>query len=559
WHHLAGVYDGRSLRLYVDGRQLAEKSAEGPIRHASCSVFVGRAFVKSGAALRGAIDEARIYNRALTPGEIESAAAGNSATGAVMELLLCDFEDEPFEWFTYGGDYGELPTDGIFCCNGLVSSDRIPHPGLIEYKKILEPVRVKLLDPAAGLIEIENRHHFVSLDYLEADWSLLDDDQLIAEGLLPRLNTPPGGRETLAVPIPTVPVRPGATRWLNIRFTLNKDAPWAPAGHEIAWAQFEQKTGTEKTGTASLPAVGKRLFGSLKEVAVPAFCPRGSKDSLCDSDDEAVLETATSRNVFSKTSGTIVSWRHDGFDLLLSGPALNVWRAPTDNDELSLEAGQWRAAGLHALRHRTTAFAFKNNCLTIETVSSAPDGEDLFHCRYTYTAGSSGEIHLEWQLTPLRDLPAVPRIGLQLRAPASFRQLRWYGRGPHETYPDRKQSGRVGIYCETVDAANLPYVTPQEYGNKTDVRWAELTTTDRRGIRAASPELMQVSAHPCETRALEEARHTFSLHHGDATTFNIDFHVCGLGNGSCGPAVLDQYKITPATQTHRITLSPAVR
>ena len=538
WHHVAGAYDGRRLRLYVDGRILAEKAGSGPIGHASCSVFVGRAFVKSGAALRGAVDEARIYNRALAPAEIESAAAGKPATGAVMELLLCDFEEEPFEWFTYGGDYGELPTDGLFCCNGLVSSDRIPRPGLLEYKKILEPVRVRLLDPAAGLIEIENRHQFISLEYLQAAWSPVDDDELVAEGLIPRLDTPAGGRETLALPIPAIDVRRGAARWLNMRFTLAEDVSWAAAGHEVAWAQFEIASSVDNPAPEAAQESAVRVL---------------------QTDGEAVFEIERSRVVFSKTGGTIVLWRHDGVELVVSGPVLNVWRAPTDNDELSLEADKWRAAGLHDLRHRTTAFALEKNFLTIETVSRAPAGEDVFHCRYIYTVRDSGAIELEWQLTPLRKLETVPRIGLQLRVPRAFDQFHWYGRGPHETYPDRKQSGRAGVYSEKVDASNLPYVMPQEYGNKTDVHWAELTRPDGRGFRVASRELFQVSAHPFATRALEEARHTFSLHHGGFTTLNVDFQVSGLGNGSCGPGVLDRYKIAAVAQTHRITLWPTVR
>ena len=538
WHHVAGVYDGRMLRLYVDGRILGEKAASGPIGHGSCAVFVGRAFVKSGGALRGAIDEARIYSRGLDGAEVESAAGGTPATGAVLELLLCDFEEEPFEWFTYGGDYGELPTDGIFCCNGLVSSDRIPRPGLIEYKKIIEPVGVRLIDRGAGLVEIENRHQFVSLDYLQGAWSVVDDDELVAEGLLPRLDTPPGGRETVAVPIPAVHVRPGAARWFNIRFTLAKDASWAPAGHEVAWVQFE---------------LGASVENSAPQAA------QESAVRVSETDGKAVFESERFRVVFSKTTGTIVSWRHDGFELLVSGPVLNVWRAPTDNDELSLEADKWRGAGLHDLRHRTTAFALETDSLTIETASRTPAGEDLFWCRYVYTVRGSGAIDLEWALTPLRELASVPRIGLQLRVPRAFDQFHWYGRGPHETYPDRKQSGRAGIYSENVDASNLPYVMPQEYGNKTDVRWAALTRADGRGFRVASRELFQVSGHPFETRVLEEARHTFSLHHGDATTFNVDFAVCGVGNGSCGPGVLDEYKVAVVAQTHRITLWPTVR
>jgi beta-galactosidase len=200
------------------------------------------------------------------------------------------------------------------------------------------------------------------------------------------------------------------------------------------------------------------------------------------------------------------------------------------------------------------SFAVEGDTLTARIVSRNAAGDDLFNSRCAYRLRGSGEIDLEWDLTPLLEIASLPRVGLQLRAPSAFNELHWYGRGPHETYPDRKQSGRVGVWCENVDAANLPYVMPQEFGNKTDVRWAALTGAGGRGIRVESGERMQVSAHPFETATLEEARHVFSLHRGETTVFNIDFEVCGLGNGSCGPGVLEKYRIAAHPLVRRLTL-----
>jgi len=537
WHHVAGVYDGKAVRIYVDGRPLAEKEAAGPVRHDSCAVFIGRGFEKGGAALRGAIDEARIYNRALTEPEIKAAAEGSSPTGAVSELLFCDFEEKPFEWFAYGGDYGELPSDGAYCCNGLVSSDRHPHPSLLEYKKILEPVRVNLYSPSAGVVEVENRHQFLSLEYLQGAWNVMADDELIAEGHFPRLDTPPGSCQLVALPLPPLQAGHAATVWLNVRFTLAADQPWAPAGHEVAWEQFE-------------------LAAPLQNKKPAAPNPL----NVAETETEAVVETGASRIVFGKTAGTILSWQHEGAELLQTGPVPNLWRAPTDNDEIAGEAAKWRDAGLHDVQTRATAFSLTRHeaavVITVETVSTAPGGDTLANNRRTYTVRGGGRIDLEWTFSPIIDLPNIPRIGLQLQLPPQFGQLDWYGRGPHETYADRKQSGRVGMYSETVTIENLSYVMPQEYGNKTDVRWAKLTGPGGRGLRVQSNQFIQVSAHPVSTRELEEAKHIFSLHTGNATTFNIDFQTSGLGNGSCGPHLLDQYKLKPVPQKFTLTFTP---
>jgi hypothetical protein len=150
----------------------------------------------------------------------------------------------------------------------------------------------------------------------------------------------------------------------------------------------------------------------------------------------------------------------------------------------------------------------------------------------------------------------VPRIGLQMRVPAAMNQFRWYGRGPQETYPDRKLGALVGIYSETIRIEDMPYVMPQEYGNKTDVRWAALANAEGTGLLVMGAPAFQTSAHPVNTRKLEEAQHTFTLQPDPFITLNCDFEVCGVGNGSCGPGTLPQYQVQPKEAAYILRLSP---
>jgi beta-galactosidase len=536
WHHVVGTYNGKYLQIYVDGVSLAGVSHAGTIDHAPCAVFVGRNPIR-GTALRGAISLARIYNKALSSIDIRKAMEDKSHVKPVMALDFDQVEERAFEWFAYGGDFGEFPTDGIFCCDGLVSSAREPHPGLLEYKKILEPVRVRLVDAEMREIEVENRFSFQSLSHLQAEWEIVrDGEAIVASGILPQLNTAPGSKERLVVPYEGDIA--GGDLWLNIRFRLSNDTPWAAQGHEVAWAQFI-------------------LARAANEESAPAG---GSAVTVTDGQRELVAEGGNFRIAFSKSTGTISSWRSGDVELLKSGPALSVWRAPTDNDTMSGAMVQWMNAGLHALRHHAESLDAKQTDdgaaeIRSRVTYSAAKGTAAFNVTYIFRARPDGELELEVDIAP-KGVDSLPRLGLHMQAPGEFRHLAWYGRGPHETYPDRKESGQFAVWEENVSAGNLPYVMPQEYGNKTDVRWARLTREDGVGLRVSGENPFQISAHPFTIRTLEESRHKFTLLPNGSITLNVDFEMCGLGNGSCGPAVLPEYEVQAKPATYKIQMRP---
>lgn len=539
WHHIAGTCNGRRLQLYVDGRDMSSLAHTAPIDHDSCPVFVGRD-IRGGMALRGAVDSVRIYDRALSHKEIKKSSEGTPGKDVRLVLDFNEFEERPFEWFTYGGDYGEMPTDGIFCCNGLVSTERVAHPGFWEYKKILEPVRVKLLDVDSGTVEIENRNRFVDLSYLKGEWKLYDDDQAIAEGDLPALDVAPETAKAFQIEFQKPEAKPGITYWLRFTFTLAKETKWAPAGHEVAWAQFELPI--------KAPAATLNL-DDLPEMAV------------VDADKAILFTTAQMKLVFDKAKGTIGAWQYDGHNLIAQGPMLNTWRAPTDNDDLSGAAKRWRMAGYHALTREVKSIELaqtspKMATVTVNAVDRAVKGNASFQTRCTYAVYSSGDVVMTLAVDPAEGLPDLPKLGLELRVPGDCRTLEWYGRGPQETYPDRMLGGLVDVHSEKIEAAGEPYVNPQEYGNKTDVRWAAVVAPDGHGLAAFGMPLFQTSAWPFDLKTLDEAKHTFTLIEKPFTTFNIDFEVSGLGNGSCGPATLPQYLAYPKKATYQVRLCP---
>ncbi|MFH1006033.1 MAG: glycoside hydrolase family 2 TIM barrel-domain containing protein [Candidatus Latescibacterota bacterium] len=449
------------------------------------------------------------------------------------------------EWFAYGGDFGDEPNDGAFCINGLIGPDRVPHPGLWEYKKVLEPVRSEPVDLRAGKVRIENRYTFSDLGGLDGTWTLEADGQILQSGALPKLDAPAGQSAEITIPFVEPEWTPGTEYWLCVRFALARDTRWGQQGHEVAWSQFALPL--------PVPECPALLTSNMPEIRVAE-----------DSNHISVRGTYGDL-IFDRDTGRIVSFRHDDRELICEGPRLNIWRAPTDNDantwgDQRLAIG-WRAVGLERLQERVNAVEVEQRNpqtvrVRVDSFVSAPDREEGFSCSYGYTVFGSGDVVLDLRVTPVGNLPPLPRVGVRMTLPGAYDQFTWYGRGPHESYSDRKMSAMIGVYGGSVEDQYVPYVVPQEYGNKTDVRWAALTNADGTGLLVVGMPHLNVSAHPFTARDLTEARHTHELKRRDIITLNLDYAQSGLGNGSCGPGVLPKYLLAPREVFYSLRFRP---
>ncbi len=443
------------------------------------------------------------------------------------------------EWFAYGGDFGDEPHDGNFCIDGLNFPDRVPHTGLVEYKKILEPVQVAARDLRAGKLQITNRYQFISLAHLEGAWSVSRDGCVVRQGVLPTLDTPPGEATEVTLPYDLDSLPPGGEYFLEVRFTLAHATPWADRGHEVAWAQFP------------LP------------VEAPAPAPVRLDDlppiEVSESEAAIVVRAEEFRLCFDRHLGTIAELEWRGQPLLTAGPRLNVWRAPTDNDVHI--AREWRKAGLDRLQHRVdgvevVAAPGSAVCLEARSTLGSPSLPPAFACRYRYTIYGTGDIVIAVAVEPQRELPSLPRLGLQMRLPRELDQFAWYGRGPHESYVDRKESARVGLWQGTVQEQYVPYVNPQENGNKSDVRWAAVTDLRGAGLLAVGMPLLNVSVHHYTPEDLTRARHTYELVPRQETILHLDHAQAPLGSQSCGPGPLEKYLLRPERVEFRVRLRP---
>ena len=450
------------------------------------------------------------------------------------------------DWFAYGGDFGDEPNDSCFCIDGLVFPDRRPHPALLEYKKILEPVAVEAVDLAKGRVKLRNRYDFLALDHLEARWLLMRDDRVVQQGPLPLPAVPARGEADVSIPFTPPTPEPGAAYRLELRFLSGADTLWAPRGHEVAWAQFDLPI-----SSPPLPAI--------RRSALPKLTVR---------EDERTVSVAgkSFRLRFDRLTGALAALEFRGLPLLEQGPRLNLWRAPTDNDMPPLWNSRgivvdWRKAGLDRLLSRvsrTEAERLDAHTLrfTSEFTLAAKSLRPAFTAVTSYTVRGDGDILLEQSLTPAEGLPPLPRVGVHLVLDGRLNRLEWYGRGPHENYVDRKESARIGRYCGAVQEQYVPYVRPQDFGAKCDCRWAALT--DRRGIGllAIGQPLLIVTAHHYSPENLNAARHTFDLVRENRTHLYLDYRHSGLGSASCGPGPLPAYLIEPKPMRFQLRLRP---
>ncbi|RKN05817.1 glycoside hydrolase family 2 TIM barrel-domain containing protein [Streptomyces radicis] len=435
-------------------------------------------------------------------------------------------------YFAYGGDFGEELHDGNFVCDGLLFPDRTPSPGLVEYKKVIEPVHITG-DPANGTVTLTNGHDFTDLSHLTFTWTYAIEGEHVAEGELKVPALAPGASAELALPEHPESDLSGEAVW-TVRATLARTLPWAAEGHLVAWGQLPVP------GTAT-PPERRRGTGAL---VAPARADEG---------------IALGPGVFDPASGALTRLGGLAID---APPRLDVWRAPTDNDlgapwQSDARHGvRWQEIGLHRMRHRVDAVDADGASLTVRT-RVAPAASDLgLLTDYRWTA-TEDELRLTVTVTPQGDWPCpLPRLGLLLGLPATFGQVTWFGGGPGEAYPDTRAASALGRYELPVDAMQTPYVRPQENGARADVRWAELRTDGGTGLRVtADPEPFWLTARRWTSGQLHAAEHTPDLVPGDTVWVTLDHAQHGIGSQSCGPGPLPQYHLNAAPARFSLAFS----
>ncbi|TXT05963.1 hypothetical protein VHUM_03724 [Vanrija humicola] len=433
------------------------------------------------------------------------------------------------EYYAYGGDFGEEIHDSNFVCDGLVFPDRKPSPGLLEYKKVIAPVGITG-DAKSGTVTIKNKYDFASLSGLEFSWSLSVGGQVVESGTLAVPEVAAGASATARLPDITLPpsLAIGEGVW-TVTAALAKPTRYAGRGHEVAWGQFPARfTAPTGLGTDHTPVVAQPTVKA----------------------DTVTIGPGT----FRASDGALVALG----DLPVSDLHLEVWRAPTDNERFGGDAARWRAAGLDRLHHRTDAVWVQDACLFVRTRVSAAAHDRALQTTYRWSSDGSG-LRLNVAVVPKGDWAGItiPRLGVVLALPSRLAQVRWFGPGPGEGYPDTKGAGKLGAHDLSIDDMQTAYVYPQENGARPDVRWAEVRGCEGEGgLRIDGVPSFALTARRWTTADLDKATHATDLTPRDKVYLNLDKAHAGVGTASCGPGPLPQYILRPCPTEFSVVLRP---
>jgi beta-galactosidase len=409
----------------------------------------------------------------------------------------------------YGGDFGDEPNDGNFCIDGVVWPDRSPKPALWEHKQLAAPVRVTAAAAKSGRLKIHNAQHFSGLGWLRARYALTVDGEVAHEAAVDLPEVAPGKTAELRLPDWKPPVWNAREAFVTVRFETALELPWAPAGFEVCWSQVTVPT---RTFAAKAP----------------------------NRDASAVEIDA---------HGLIVH------EMLAAPPRLSLWRAPTDNDRIGGLAKQWQEWGLDRLERRLVSIGRDGDATIIKCEYRSLAGPVISH-EQTLHCLRNGGIEIEETAILPDDVTDVARVGAVFEVVAGLEQVSWLGRGPHETYPDRKRGGAIGTWHSTVAQQYVPYIRPQENGGHADVHWMDLLDVNARGVRIAPGKPSQLSATHYRATDLAAVTHDVELQPRQETVVHLDAVHRGLGTASCGPDTLPAYRIGAGTYRWTWSLLP---
>ncbi|WP_229223482.1 glycoside hydrolase family 2 TIM barrel-domain containing protein [Duganella sp. sic0402] len=439
-------------------------------------------------------------------------------------------DDKGRTYWASGFDVNPERGDGSVVGDGVLRSDRTPDPEYYELQKVYSPV-VFEGDPRKGAVEVVNRYDFRDLGHLALEWKLERDGVHVAQGALAASNARAGGRQAIKLPSAATAAKGG-----ELVLTLSARSKAAEQGVEqgavVGWSQFVLSKAT--------PAVAKAAW--VKPVkSGGGYELRAGK---------AVLRLAPDTG--------LLTYSVNG-QQVLKGGSPNFWRGLMDNDE---------GAGVDKTHKVWQTFTNQRKVRSLEVQGDSLKvlfsfGAGAAHWQNIYRMRSDGALEVQATFTPLRDdLPDPLRLGLRFDSPAALNQLRWYGRGPHESYVDRKTGAALGLYQGALADQYHSYIRPQESGNKTDVRWFSLSGAQAGvTVRSDAPFSFNALPFPYEDLYLRprgEWKSSEIAPHGDGSVL-IDMAQAGVG-GDTGwsldgrPHVRYRVPLTPAS--YRFVITP---
>ncbi len=543
WKQLVAVFDGTAaenprMSIYVNGTQVATGNRTNVLADSTASattypLTIGDNPQYPGRKFKGLIDGVHIYKKALTVEEINDQTRTAADAGVVfwndfdsVRIEQIAYDDE--RYFAYGGDWGETVTDNSFCGNGILFADRTPKPFATEVKYAHQEVWFEAVDLAKGKVKVTNEFLNTSLDKYAHNWTITEDNKVVKSGTL-NLDLAPETSEVVTIDTTGITAKPGAEYFLNFSTALKADTWWEKAGFEIAHAQFK------------LPIRAKNEAFKLDVDTMPGF------SDVINNETQVVAEGENFKITFDKTRGEMTSFIAGGKEMIDKSLIINHWRAPGNNDTSydSTFKKAWANKTITALDVQAEAKVINISVTSRLTARSSTNVTK-------YSIYSSGDVVVNNSLTPGSGASNLLRVGMEMKLPAAFKNIEYYGKGPGENYSDRNVGSFVGVFGSTVDKQYSPYLMPQFFGNRTDVRWMSLTDDAGDGLLVTTKDrALSMSAVGYDAADYEGKRHMYMVKKSNPI-LSIDYAQAGIGSAACGPGPRSQY-LLPGSGTYSYT------
>lgn len=424
-------------------------------------------------------------------------------------------KDSKDEYFLYGGDFGDKPNDGAFCINGLIGPDRKPHPHYYEVQYTYQPIQ--FVRQGEDSIRIINRDFFNSIYEYEYSCEIYHNGELVSRDLVELKD------DCFEIPYPYYPYN-NPELILNVYARLKEDKPWAEEGFIVAREQFVLMPEPFWDGFNGEPAESQQ-------------------------DEDCTIVTTDQGTVTIDNTGALTSWIVDGKEMLQAPLEPYFWKPENDNQHAAHFAERvapWKDAAANRTVHSIRTEVDERGLSVVYDISLSVNA----NLSLTYTILRDGRIHVKMEYFPqAANLPLMPKFGMRMRLPSDFTQIRYYGRGPWENYPDRKNSAFLGVYEMPLSDFETEYIHPQDNGNRCDVRWFDIAN-DNRTLHIFGDQPLCIRAWDYGEEDLVDARHPIDITRGRFVNLNIDLDIHGVGGADTwGKRTLPEYTID-GTQLH---------
>ena len=416
-----------------------------------------------------------------------------------------------------------MPNDGNFCIDGLVYPDRRISNSLLELKQAIKPVAVA--DLGGGRYAVKNLRYFSPLSDLDLYWALERNGKTMSDGII-KLDAAP--QEEQQVFLPYKAHRPGIY-YVRLSFRSNTALPWADFGHEVGFAQF---------GVTPDTVLHEHRVHSPEKLCRP---------SVAAGDGFITITAGETEYVFDRSHGILADIIDNGKSMLVAPARITVWRAPTDNDRNI--RWRWQSSAFHRAAEKCYSFELLTTdsddvslkaSLSLGGYTNAP----ILRTDVIYTVHTDGALTASYDVKVEGGVPFLPRFGLELVMPEMTENFSYFGRGPMESYCDKRLASSVGLFNTTVTDNFEHYIFPQENSSHDDTVWATVSSLAGHGLHiSAKGNTFTVNASHYSTKQLTETAHDYELVPSKETYVNIDYKQSGIGSNSCGPGLDEVWQL----------------